>query len=608
MEKEDQKNFIIAMFLMFGLVFAYQMLFPAPKPAETDNEPGIETTVTGEAGSETPIATPTVTILPSVDEAISVSDRITFDADAVDGSIRLNGAQIDDLKLKRHFATTAREEELRLLRPEQHEAGYYASWYWHAQGDGVRGRIVSYNTPWQVVSGDRLTTTSPIQLRASRGGFVIDREISVDENYMFTYTDTITNNTSAAQVLTAVGSVRRHGDHETFLDLSEPGGGRQNAFAHTGLIGVLNNKLKLKKYKPLAEGKPAIKGNPTSNQGGWIGFTDKYWMTVLVPDQETEFTAGFERANIDDRSLLEVDTQSASKTIAPGETMTFTNRIFSGAKELVVLRDYQKELSIPRFDEAVDWGWLWFLTKPFFSIMLWLKGITGSFGLAIIAFVIGIKVILFPLYNKSYTSMAKMKKLAEPMKEIQERFKEDPQRRQQEILKLYRDEKANPLAGCLPILATIPIFFALYQTLVVTLEMRHAPFLYMADLSQPDPTAIGNLFGLIPFWTADAVKNIPLLGWVIGIGVMPVLYGVTTFITQSLSPPPPDPMQRRIMMALPIVFTFVFAGFAAGLVVYWVWNNILSCLQQYIIMRRNGVETEIGKAVKKLFNRSEQTT
>ncbi|MEO1027613.1 MAG: membrane protein insertase YidC [Pseudomonadota bacterium] len=607
MEKEDQKNFIIAMLLMFGLVFSYQLLFPAPPPAETSDETDVETTVTDiETGAA--VETSAVTILESVEDAISVSDRIVFDGDAVDGSIRLSGAQIDDLKLKRHFATTAKEEELRLLRPEQQIAGYYASWYWHVRNDTGNGRIVSDSTPWEVVSGDRLTTTTPIKLQASRSGFVVDREISVDENYMFTYTDTITNNNSTSQILTAEGNVRRHGDYKTFLDLSEPGGGRQNAFAHTGLIGVLNNKLRLKKYKPLAEGKPAIKGNPTTDQGGWIGFTDKYWMTVLVPDQEIEFTANFTRDNIDDRDLLDIGTRSASKTIAPGESLTFTNRIFSGAKELAVLRDYQKDLSIPRFDEAVDWGWLWFLTKPFFSVMVWLKGMTGSFGLAIIAFVIGIKIILFPLYNKSYTSMAKMKKLAEPMKEIQERFKEDPQRRQQEILKLYRDEKANPLAGCLPILATIPIFFALYQTLVVTLEMRHAPFLYMADLSQPDPTAIGNLFGLIPFWTADAVKSIPLLGFVIGIGIMPVLYGVTTFITQSLSPPPPDPMQRRIMMALPIVFTFVFAGFAAGLVVYWVWNNFLSIIQQYIIMRRNGVETEIGKRVKKLLGKAEQTT
>jgi YidC/Oxa1 family membrane protein insertase len=266
-----------------------------------------------------------------------------------------------------------------------------------------------------------------------------------------------------------------------------------------------------------------------------------------------------------------------------------------------------QDAGVPRFGDAIDWGnMLYYLTKGLFFVLDWLKGIVGSFGWAIMGLVVLVKLPLVPLYNQSYKSMAKMKKLAEPMKEIQERFKADPQRRQQEVMKLYQREKANPLAGCIPILFTIPIFIALYKTLYVTIEMRHTPFWFITDLSAPDPTAIGNLFGLLP-WAAADVKAIPILGFVIGIGILPILYGVTMAGIQSLSPPPPDPTQRTIMMALPFVFMFVFGGFAAGLVLYWVWSNILSLGQQYFIMRRNGVETQVDKLIKRLLGRGSST-
>jgi YidC/Oxa1 family membrane protein insertase len=279
-----------------------------------------------------------------------------------------------------------------------------------------------------------------------------------------------------------------------------------------------------------------------------------------------------------------------------------SNAIFAGAKEYEVVNAY-KAAGIPRFDDSIDWGnILYYITRPFFALLNWLKTQIGSFGLAILALTLLIKVPLIPLYNQSYKSMAKMKKLAEPMKEIQERFKGDPQRRQQEIMKLYQREKANPLAGCVPILLTIPIFFALYKTLYVTIEMRHTPFLFLQDLSAPDPTALANLFGLLPIAAAD-IKAIPILGLIIGIGILPILYGVTMAGIQALSPPPPDPTQRTIMMALPFVFMFVFGGFASGLVLYWVWSNILSLIQQYYIMRRNGVETELDKLIRRLLGR-----
>ena len=422
---------------------------------------------------------------------------------------------------------------------------------------------------------------------------------------MFTFADTITNLGSEERTLIPLGAVRRYGEWKEFLDATDPGSSRKTGFAHQGLMGSFDSALTWRNYSNLFKGrglKKAEDGIRVAETGGWLGLTDMYWMAALVPEQGEGFRA---RVRNSDKQL-EVLVQAETMTLAPGETKSMTNQVFAGAKEYDVVNGYE-EAGIPRFGDAIDWGnILYYLTKGLFFVLNWLQGIVGSFGWAIMALVVLVKLPLVPLYNQSYKSMAKMKKLAEPMKEIQERFKGDPQRRQQEVMKLYQREKANPLAGCVPILLTIPIFIALYKTLYVTIEMRHTPFWFITDLSAPDPTAIGNLFGLLP-WAAADVKAIPILGFVIGIGVLPILYGVTMAGIQALSPPPPDPTQRTIMMALPFIFMFVFGGFAAGLVLYWVWSNILSLGQQYFIMRRNGVETELDKLVKRLLGRGSST-
>ena len=434
---------------------------------------------------------------------------------------------------------------------------------------------------------------------------MIEREIALDDNYMFTFTDKVTNTSGEKRSLIPLGVISRQGEWKEFLEAADPSAQQNSALVHMGALGILDGKLRKQKYKPLYKGK-TLKGEtdgliPTT-KGGWFGLTDKYWMGALIPQQDTPFSGRINRTKALAGEGVEVHTIGQPVTLSAGKSLTSENRIFAGAKSLSVLKSYQEDLGIPRMTDAIDWGIMYFLTKPFFLVLLWLKGITGSFGLAILAFTLLIKLPLIPLFNQSYKSMAKMKKLQEPMKEIQERFKEDPQRRQKEIMALYKREKANPVGGCLPMLATIPVFYSLYKTLMVTIEMRHAPFLWMKDLSAPDPTAIGNLFGLLP-WAAADVKTIPILGFVIGIGVLPLFYGITMLALQSLSPPPPDPTQRRMMMMLPIVFTFVFAGFAGGLVLYWVWNNILSLFQQYFIMRRNGVETEIDKLLARMLNK-----
>ena len=591
MPQEDQRNFIIAMVLMIGVIWGYQEFVIAPdQEARRAAQEAARSQV--EDKSQGINLGPTLAV--SVEEALKEDQRISFDGRGIDGSIRVKGARIDDLKLKRHFLTTERVNELRLFRPENSKNGYYASFNWVSQNNRS---IVGDDTEWEVRSVKELTPSSPVILETIQDNLRIQRTISLDDNYLFTIDDRITNRASSDKRLRPVGSVRRHGKWEEFLEATDPGSSRNNALVHQGLIGVLNGELKLRKYKGLSEGK-GIKDSTISPIGGWLGLTDKYWMGALIPSAGIEFDGKFTRIPRQNGQVLEVNTFGTEFVIEPGQTIEVTNRIFAGAKRLSVLQEYQDSLSLTRFDDAVDWGMLYFLTKPFFQILLWLQGYLNSFGWAILAFTVLIKIPLIPLYNTSFKAMAKLKKLAEPMKDIRERFAADPQRQQQEIMKLYKREKANPVTGCLPIFATIPIFYALYKTLIVTLEMRHEPFWYIKDLSAPDPTAIGNLFGLLP-WAASDVKSIPILGFIIGIGIMPIIYGVSMFILQSLNPPPPDKTQRIIFGFLPIIFTFIFAGFAAGLVLYWVWNNILTLIQQYYIMRRNGAETEIGKFIAK---------
>jgi YidC/Oxa1 family membrane protein insertase len=426
---------------------------------------------------------------------------------------------------------------------------------------------------------------------------------------MFTYSDRVTNTGSEVRTLSPLGSIRRHGAWKDFLEATDPGSSRTGGMAHQGFIGVFDGKLTWRNYKNLDKNK-GIKdaddqGTRRASDGGWIGFTDKYWMTTLIPEQRYEFAGRFQRLSRETGPVLQLTAAGAGRTLQPGETITVSNRIFSGAKEKAVL-DVYEQADVPRFDDAIDWGnILYYVTKPLFALLSWLEGKVGTFGWAILALTVIVRIPLVPLYNQSYKSMAKMKKLTEPMKEIQERFAADPQRRQQEIMKLYQREKANPIAGCIPILLTIPVFFALYKVLFVTIEMRHASFWFIDDLSAPDPTAIGNLFGLLP-WAAADVKAIPIIGLIIGIGILPILYGVTMAAIQALSPPPTDPTQKMIMRFLPLIFMFVFGGFAAGLVLYWVWSNTLSLIQQYFIMRRNGVETELDKLVGSLLGRKKE--
>ena len=600
MEKEEQRNFLLAMAAMIAFVFLYQMFVMEPAQKKFQAEQAAKAALEQTAAVDTAAAE---AVKPKdLPEALAASPRVKIDAPALDGSLRLAGARIDDLRLKNYYVTVEKQEEIHLFRPEETEFGYFTTFYWADGNTLVAGR----NSPWTQVGDGTLSAASPVTLRLETDGVTIDRQVSVDDNYLFTFRDTVTNTSGAAKTLRPIGSIEREGDWQSFVKATDPASAGNSGLAHMGLMGVTDATLRLQKYKPLMASKK-IKGEAAdgifpSTKGGWWGLSDMYWMSALVPDQASAFAASVNRSSLSRGGPLEVRTEGADITLAPGAATTMENRVFAGAKKFEVLRDYEKSAGIPMMIDAIDWGWAYFLTKPFFYILHWLHGHVGSFGWAILAFTVLVKLPLVPLYNASFKSMAKLKKLQEPMKDINERFAADPQRRQQEMMKLYKETGANPIGGCLPILVTIPIFYALYKTLYVTLDMRHEPFWYMKDLSAPDPTAIGNLFGLLP-WAASDIKAIPVVGIIIGIGLLPLLYGATMATLQSLSPPPPDKMQARIIMAMPLVFMFVFGGFAAGLVLYWVWSNVLTFIQQYTIMRLNGAETEVGKFVSGLLGR-----
>ena len=613
MEKNDQQNFVLAIGLTLGIMLLAQIFLWGPsdeaRRAEIERQQAI-LAETAPAEEVEALPRDREEVLAETFSAPATSDadvtdaatagpagRINFDAPAIDGSIYLRGARIDDLSLKRHFVTVKREEEQPVFSPVGARDAWYAVHGW--AGD-ERTNLPDENSVWSTNSTQTLTPDTPLTLRYDNGELAFLRTISVDENYMFTITDEVTNNSNRPAVIRPVAAVKQHG---------LPEGWKPFYILHEGAIGVFGAKLNQKSYKDLDKGKQ-YKFDAT---GGWIGLTTKYWMAALIPDQTEPYAADARLVQSGNgiQGVYTARTEGTNRSIGAGETITHTSRLFAGAKRVEILEDYQKIpatapngdtlAAIPRFTDAVDWGNFWFFTKPFFWILNLFNNWLNSFGLAILALTVIVKLAFFPMQSKAYESMAKMRKLMPEMEKIKERFAADKQRQQKEILALYQREKANPFAGCLPLIPQMFVFYALYKTLFVTLEMRHEPFFgWINDLSAPDPTSLFNLFGLIP-WDPSTV---PLLGPVLAVGVWPLLYGVTMWALQSLSPPPPDPTQRMMMQYLPVIFTIIFAGFAAGLVIYWTWSNVLSIAQQWYIMRKNGVETPVDRWLAKTFHSS----
>lgn len=591
---QDKRNLWLAIVLSVAILIGWQFIFPDPIRQQVEQgaqQHAAQQQALQQDGTQAPTAdgatTPGAEVpgqgaLPGADPTVSRQDalaaapRVAIDTPAVKGSINLQGARFDDLTLKNYHETVDRSSPLiDVLHPAGGAKPYYAEFGWAPmQGVATPDR----NTVWSA-DGDRLTPDQPVTLSWSNGeGLTFEQRVEIDENYMITVTQRVVNEGEAAVSVSPYGLVSRTGTPETlgFYIL------------HEGLIGVLQGGLEEIDYDDLRDAPNRRETFETT--GGWMGITDKYWLVTLVPDQSLPVNARYLASKRGGDDLYQVDFLSPGQQVAPGGAVERQSRLFAGAKETTLLDRYSEELGIINFDLAVDFGWFYFLTKPIFLAIHWLHGVFGNFGVAILLLTLGIKVVFFPLANKSYKSMSKMKLLQPKMQELKERYGDDRQKMNQELMELYKKEKVNPLSGCLPILVQIPVFFALYKVLFVTIEMRHAPGLFwIDDLSAPDPYGVLTAFGMIDW-------QVPAILAVVNIGLWPLIMGLSMFLQQKLNPAPSDPIQAKVFMLMPIMFTFLLAQFPAGLVIYWAWNNTLSIAQQYVIMRRMGVAIGGGKA------------
>ncbi|CCE94586.1 insertase [Sinorhizobium fredii USDA 205] len=517
----------------------------------------------------------------SRDQAVAKSARVAIDTPALSGSINLTGARFDDLKLKGYHETVdPKSPVITLFSPAETADGYFTEIGYI--GSDATGSVPGPQTVWTLSGGDKLTPATPVTLTYTNDkGVTFARTISVDENYMFQVVDSIKNDSAAPVSLSSYGRVTRFNKPTT----------PSIYVLHEGFIGVAgDNGLQEVGYSKVEDSPPVEPGKST---GGWLGITDKYWAATIVPPQETPFDIRFSHF-ADGRPRYQSDYKSDAITVAPGQSAEVKNLVFAGAKEVPVVDNYEVAYSIPNFDKLIDWGWFYFITKPMFKMMDFFFRLFGNFGIAILITTIVVKLIFFPLANKQYASMANMKKVQPKMEELKKKFGDDRMGLQQAMMQLYKDEKINPLAGCWPIVIQIPVFFALYKVIYITIEMRHAPFFgWIRDLSAPDPTTIVNLFGLLPF---DGPAFLHL-------GVWPIIMGVTMFLQMRMNPTPPDPTQAMLFTWMPLVFTFMLASFPAGLVIYWAWNNTLSIAQQSIIMKRQGVKIELFDNLKGLFTK-----
>ena len=568
----EQRNLWVAIASAVVILIGWQFFFaPEPGPqvreaqvreqldASGTNPPQVST-----GGPSVPGGQPAV---PTVnrDDALAKSPRIAIDTPRVEGSIRLIGGVIDDIQLQDYHETEEPDSPLiHVLNPTGSNDAYFAEFGWVGTGKDVV--LPSSETRWSA-SGDTLTVDNPITLSWDNGaGLTFKREISIDQNYLFTVNQSVVNNSGSEVTLHPYGLISRKNKPQTagFYIL------------HEGPLGVIDGTLTEIDYDDLADD-GAVEKKTT---GGWLGITDKYWLVALAPSSDEEMTTRFSHHFAENTDKYQTDYLGAARTVANGSEAKAETRLFAGAKEVTLLDTYAEDYGITNFDLAIDFGWFYFLTKPFFLVLQWMYHLVGNFGVAILLITVAVKAVMFPLANKSYKSMSAMKKLQPQITEMREQFKDDRQRQQQEMMALYKREKINPASGCLPIIVQIPVFFALYKVLFVSIEMRHAPFFgWIQDLSAPDPTSLFNLFGLIPFDPPQMLM----------IGVWPLIMGLTMFLQQKLNPAPADPTQAKIMMFLPLIFTFMLASFPAGLVIYWAWNNTLSIIQQRYIMYKMGI-------------------
>ena len=557
---DNQKNLLLAVVFSIAVLVGYDFFF-APKKELQSNVNDINNDILPEKQGPESEA-------PSISEKLSSKSnnpnfnekRVSFKSQRLEGSINLYGATIDEIILSDYFETIKKEKKIKLLQKENSSSPYFLRMGWASTNKSLK--LPNKDSLWKSLKN--VDTNGKIQLEWNNNqGITIKREISFDENFMIKIEDTVFNKTGEAVELTNFSYIRRknHRPANKFFIL------------HEGPLGVFNDTLQEFSYDDIEEQKEIVE----SSTNGWIGYTDHYWQVAIFPETDEPFKARFKTLK-NSKNSIQIDFINDNiKTLKSGESLSVKSYVFAGAKEVPLIDDYIKNLNVNKLDLSVDFGWFYFLTKPLFYALNYLSVLFSNFGVGIIILTIFIRILLFPLANKSFKSMNSMRLITPEIKRLRERFKDDKQKMNQEMFALYREKKINPAAGCLPILIQIPIFFALYKVLFVSIEMRHAPFFgWIKDLSAPDPTSIFNLFGLIPFDTPAFLT----------IGVWPLLMGLTMYLQQKINPPPPDPVQAKVFMMLPFIFTFLLATFPSGMVVYWTINNILSIGQQYILLEK----------------------
>src|ERR1700731_1819425 len=609
----ENRNTILAVILSGLVLIGWQYFFNIPKREKqraaqqiqsklVKPAPQAETTPTPQAGgapapANAPAANQPGSAAPVVDRqtAIASEPRVKIDTPRLIGSISLKGARIDDLSLVQFRGTVdPASPAIVLYSPSGTEAPYYAEFGW-VPASGSTAKIPDQNTVWQQEGLGSLTPSHPVTLRYDNGeGLTFRRTISIDDRYLFTIKDDVSNVGNAPVTLYPFALISRHGTPQV----------SGYYFLHEGLIGYLGDQgLQEYPYKKIDDAK-TVNFKVTN---AWLGITDKYWASALLPDTNAQLQARFSSNLVGAIRTYQTDYLEDPQTVAIGGPASANARLFAGAKEASVvginfpfagLGGYNKQLALNHFDLLIDWGWFYFITKPMFLALDFFYRLVGNFGIAILLVTVLVKLLFFPLANKSYASMAKMKSVQPQLAALKERYPDDKVKQQQEMMEIYKKEKINPIAGCLPVALQIPVFFSLYKVLFVTIEMRHAPFYgWIKDLSAPDPTNLFNLFGLLHF---DPTQ-LPMIGRYLWLGVWPIIMGITMWFQFKLNPTPPDPTQQMIFSWMPLIFTFMLAGFPAGLVIYWAWNNLLSVLQQSLIMRRNGVKVELFDNLKATF-------
>jgi YidC/Oxa1 family membrane protein insertase len=609
----DNRNTILAVILSGLVLIAWQYWYNIPqmekqRAAEKAQQQTQQTTPGAAPGTTAPATTTPVAPAQKADgapttpaaatapvqsrESAIAAPRVKIDTPSVSGSISLTGARIDDVALVKYRETVdPKSPAILLFSPSGTKEPFYAE-FGFVPSAGSTIRMPDRDTVWKQEGANALTPSTPVTLSWNNGqGLTFKRTISIDDKYLFTIKDEVSNVGDSPVTLYPFGLISRHG--------TPPVSGYY--ILHEGLIGVLGDQgLQEYGYKKMDDTK-TVEFKVTN---AWLGITDKYWAATLLPSPQASLQARYSSNLVGSLRTYQTDYLLDPMTVAIGGTASTTTNLFAGAKESATVDAYDKQLALNKFDRLIDWGWFYFITKPMFWLIDWFFHIVGNFGVAILLVTVLVKAVFFPLANKSYASMAKMKAVQPQLVALKEKYPDDKMKQQQEMMEIYKKEKINPVAGCLPILIQVPVFFSLYKVLFVTIEMRHAPFFgWIKDLSAADPTNLFNLFGLLSF----DPTHVPVLGHYLVLGAWPIIMGVTMWFQMKLNPTPPDPTQKMIFDWMPLIFTFMLASFPAGLVIYWAWNNLLSVLQQSYIMQKNGAKIELFDNIKGTFARKKAT-